>query len=186
MSTLTRTQCKYDHRLRELVQTTGSIDVAVQRGVPRSTAYGWLNNAQTEIVTLDVFDKDAVKLQHEVITLRRRNARLIAALRLLVTVLKVTGFSMSRVRLPEESAERQLLRAVEQTRVHFPLRTVLGVIGLTHGRFHSWMQEACGLNDVLSCPNSAPQQLTAAEVSVVREMITSDEYRHVPTGTLAR
>jgi transposase InsO family protein len=186
MSTLTRTQRKYDHRLRELVQSTGSIDVAVQRGVPRSTAYGWLNKAQTEIVTLDVFDKNVVKLQHEVVTLRRRNARLIAVLRLLVTVLKVTGFCLSRVRLPEESSKRQLLRAVEQARVHFPLRTVLRVIGLTHGRFHSWKQEACGLKDVLSCPKSSPQQLTAAEVSVVREMVTSDEYRHVPTGTLAR
>ncbi len=185
MSTLTRTQRKYDHRLRELVQTTGSVDVAVQRGVPRSTAYGWLNKAkaQTEIVTLDVFDKDLVKLQHEVITLRRRNARLIAVLRLLVTVLNVAGFSLARVRLPEESAKRQLLRAVEQARVHFPLRTVLGVIGMTHGRFHSWKQEACGLDDVLSCPKSSPQQLTAAEVSVVRDMVTSDEYRHVSTGT---
>ena len=65
MSTLTRTQRKYDHRLRELAQTTGSVDVAVQRGVPRSTAYGWLNKAQTEIVTLDVFDKDAVKLDRK-------------------------------------------------------------------------------------------------------------------------
>ena len=120
MSTLTRRQRRYDHRLRELVQSTGSIDVAVQRGVPRTTAYGWLNKAQTEIVTLDVFDKDLVKLQHEVITLRRRNARLIAVLRLLVTVLKVTGFSMTRVRLPEKSAKRQLLRAVKQARDHFP------------------------------------------------------------------
>ena len=135
MSPLTRTQRKYDHRLRELVQTTGSIDVAVQRGVPRSTAYGWLNKAQTEIVTLDVFDKDLVKLQHELITLRRRNARLIAVLRLLVTVLKVAGFSLSQARLPEESAKRQLLLAIEQARAHFTLRTVLRVIGLTPDDF---------------------------------------------------
>ena len=60
MSALTRTQRKYDHRLRELVQSTGSVDVAVRRGVPRSTAYGWLNKPSTEVMTLDVLNKDMV------------------------------------------------------------------------------------------------------------------------------
>jgi transposase InsO family protein len=36
-----------------------------------------------------------------------------------------------------------------------------------------------------SCPRSSPQQLTRAEVETIREMVTSEEYRHVPTGTLA-
>ncbi len=36
-----------------------------------------------------------------------------------------------------------------------------------------------------SCPRSSPQQLTRAEVETIKEMVTSDEYRHVPTGTLA-
>ena len=57
MSALTRTQRKYDHRLRELVQSTGSVDVAVRRGVPRSTAYGWRNKPSTEVMTLDVLNK---------------------------------------------------------------------------------------------------------------------------------
>jgi putative transposase len=36
-----------------------------------------------------------------------------------------------------------------------------------------------------SCPRSSPQQLTRAEVETIKEMVTSEEYRHVPTGTLA-
>jgi putative transposase len=186
MSALTRTQRKYDHRLRELVQSTGSVDVAVRRGVPRSTAYGWRNKPSTEVMTLDVLNKDMLKLQQEVVVLQRRNERLVSLLRLLVVARKVTGFSLTRVRLPDESAKQQLLRAIEQARAHFPLRSLLRVIGLTHGRFHSWKQEACDLEDAVSCPKSSPQQLTSAEVSVIREMVTSDEYRHVPTGTLAR
>jgi transposase InsO family protein len=57
---------------------------------------------------------------------------------------------------------------------------------MTYGRFHAWNNEACGLDDLLSCPKSSPQQLTSAEVNTIREMVTSEEYRHVPTGTLAR
>jgi hypothetical protein len=70
--------------------------------------------------------------------------------------------------------------------MHFKLRTVLHVIGLTYARFYAWNREECELDDSLSCPKSSPQQLTPKEVSTIREMALSDEYQHVPTGTLAR
>jgi putative transposase len=181
-----RKQRRYDHRLRELVQSTGDINLAIQRGVPRSTAHGWLTKTSADVVTLDVVDMNVSQLQQELVLLRRRNERLISLLRLVVTVLKVTEFSLARVRIPEQSAKRRLLRAIEQSRVHFSLRTVLRVIGLTHGRFHAWNQQECALTDSQSCPKSSPQQLTPAEVTAIREMVTSEDCRHVPTGTLAR
>ena len=186
MSTITRTHRRYDHRFREFVRETRDIDLAVQHGVPRSTVYGWLNKSPDDVITLDALDLDAIQLQHEVVALRRRNAKLIALLRLIVTVLKVTGFSLSRVRIPEESAKWQLLRAIEQSREHFILRTVLQLIGLTYARFYAWNREECELDDVSSCPKSSPQKLTPKEINTIREMAMSDDYRHVPTGTLAR
>lgn len=186
MSTATRTQRRYDHRLRQLVRSTGKVDLALESGVPRSTAYGWLSSACPDVVTLDVLDRDLTQLQQEVVLLRRRNARLIALLRLVITVLKLTGSSLSRMRLPEEGAKSQVLRAIEQARQHFALRMVLRVIGLTQGRFHAWTREECGLDDLVSCPKASPHQLTSAELNTIREMVTSDKYRHIPTGTLAR
>ena len=46
MVTTTRTQNRYDHRLWELVRTTQDVNYAVQCGVPRSTARGWLKVAK--------------------------------------------------------------------------------------------------------------------------------------------
>ena len=43
----------------------------------------------------------------------------------------------------------------------------------------------CALDDGPSCPRVSPHQLTAAEVEAIRDLATSHEYRHVPTGTLA-
>ena len=43
MVTITRTQNRYDHRLRQLVRTTQDVSYAVECGVPRSTARGWLS-----------------------------------------------------------------------------------------------------------------------------------------------
>ena len=187
MITSTRVQRRYDHRLRELVQTTGDVDLGIRHGVPKSTARGWLTRTSTEVVTLDVLELDTVRLQHEVLLLRRRIARLVSLLRLVVIVLKVSGISFAHYRLPEGTTKLQLLRAIERSRSHLPLRTLLRVIGLSHARYHAWTREdECGLDDRPSCPKSSPQQLTQNEVSTIRDMVTSDEYRHVPTGTLAR
>ena len=135
MSSTTRIQRRYDHRLRALVQTTGDIDLGIRHGVPKSTARGWLTRTSTEVVTLDVLELDTVRLQHEVLLLRRRIARLVSLLRLVVIVLKVSGCSLSQLRLPEGTAKLQLLQAIERTRSHFPLRAVLRVIGLSHARY---------------------------------------------------
>jgi hypothetical protein len=41
------------------------------------------------------------------------------------------------------------------------------------------------LDDQSSCPRTSPHRLTLAEVRAIGNMVTSPEYRHVPTGTLA-
>ncbi|QDT93640.1 hypothetical protein [Gimesia algae] len=62
MSKSTRKQRSYDHRLKELVRSTGNIDVAIQRGVPRSTARGWLTKTMSDVITIDVLDMSLEKL----------------------------------------------------------------------------------------------------------------------------
>ncbi len=60
---------------------------------------------------------------------------------------------------------------------------------LSPSRYHaSWRRPAaaCQLDDRSSCPRSSPQRLTAKEIRRLREMVTSPDYRHMPTGTLAR
>jgi len=186
MTSTTRTQRKYDHRLCDLVRSTGDIAHAIRLGVPRSTARGWLTSTRAEIVTLDVVDMDVFILQQEVVALRARVERLVAFLRLVVVLLKVSGFSLACARLSDGATKISLLRAIERSRSTLPLRTVLRVLRLSSSRYHSWKREnECGLDDMPSCPRSSPQQLTRAEVETIRDMVTSEEYRHVPTGTLA-
>lgn len=186
MSNSKRRQRTYDHRLKELVRSTGNIDIALQRGVPRSTARGWLTKNMSDVITVDVLDMSLVELQREVVALRRRKDRLIALLRLIITVMKVTHFTLSQIRLPQEAQKLRVLQAIEYSRKHFPLKTVLRVIGLSHGRYREWKRVECGLEDLPSCPRSSPHQLTAAETRTIQEMVTSEKYRHVATGTLAR
>jgi len=186
MASTTRTLRRYDHRLRDLVRSTGDISHATRRGVPCSTARGWLTAARTDVITLDVTDADLHSLQHEVLALRQRVERLVAVLRLVVVLVRVSGLSLTYSRLPDAAAKVLLLRAIDRSRSVLPLRAVLRVLRMSQSRYRSWKREdRCGLDDMPSCPRSSPQQLTQAEVETIREMVTSDAYRHVPTGTLA-
>ena len=113
--------------------------------------------------------------------------RLLAILHLVVVAIKVTRSSFDRVRIPGGTRKQRLLRAIAPARVHMPLRCVLQLIGMSRTRYHAWRgKPECGLDDQQCCPRTTPQQLTRDESVAVRDMVTADEYRHVPTGTLAR
>ncbi len=186
MNSTIRFQRRYDHRLRNLVGSSGDIGHAIRRGVPRSTARGWLTSGRNEVVSVDVLDMDMLMLQEEVLKLRKRIDRLGALLRLVVVLLKVSGFSLATARLPDGAMKVSLLRAIDRSRSVLPLQVMLRILRLSQSRYHSWKrEEECGLDDMPSCPRSSPQQLTRVEVETIKEMVTSEEYRHVPTGTLA-
>jgi len=82
MPTTARSQQRYDHRLRNLVQHTGDVTVATDLGVPRSTARAWLRATPTAVVGLDVLDLTEPELRREILKLRRRVQKLTALLHL--------------------------------------------------------------------------------------------------------
>jgi hypothetical protein len=53
VTTTGRFQQRYDHRLRDLVRASGDVTIAMDLGVPRSTARGWLGKAPKIVVSLD-------------------------------------------------------------------------------------------------------------------------------------
>src|SRR5215472_12200134 len=187
MPTTARSQQRYDHRLRNLVQSTGDVTVATDLGVPRSTARGWLGETPTIVVCLDVMELTEPELRHEVLKLRRRVCKLRALLRLALALLQTSGFRLTVARLPDGRDKLRILRAVDRAREHLPLRALLRFLRVSPSRFHAWgrRQHACVLDDQSSCPRISPSRLTPAEVGAIKDLVTSPEYRHVPTGTLA-
>lgn len=138
------------------------------------------------VVTQQPANHDTIHLPQQVLALRRRMDCLMALLRLMTLLLKVSGCSLAKVRLPNGAAKSRLLQAIARSRSHFTLRAVLGLRGCSHTRHHAWSDETPGgLNDRPSCRRSSPQQLTIDEVNALRDMVHSDAYRHVPTGRRA-
>jgi putative transposase len=120
MPTLARSQQRYDHRLRNLVQRTGDVTVATDLGVPRSTARGWLSETPTVVVCLDVTELTEPELRQEVVKLRRRVRKLRALLRLALALLQASRFRLTLARLPDGYGKLRILRAVDRAREYVP------------------------------------------------------------------
>jgi len=161
------------------------VTVATDRGVPRSTARGSLGATPTVVVGLDVAGLTEPELRQE--NLRRRVQKLRALLRLVLALLRTCGFRLTGARLRDGRAKRRILRAVDRAREYLPLQSVLRFLHVSPSRFHAWhrRQSACALDDRFSGPRTSPSRLTRTEVRAIEDMLTSSDYRHVPTGTLA-
>lgn len=181
-----RQQRTYDHRLRDLIRDTGDTTIATRLGVPRSTAAGWLRRPKRPVISsLPVAGREA-ELRVEVLRLRRRVVRLAAILRIVFALLNGCGIRIDNDRVPIE-AKRRFLSAVERARGVVHIRKLLRVIGLSASRYLSWKRagRSCELEGEPACPKVTPHRLTPDEVRDIHEMVTSPDYRHVPTGTLA-
>jgi hypothetical protein len=133
------------------------------------------------VVSLD-WQHDVASVLDENERLKRRAERQTAIIRLLVVLLKLSGFRLDEQRLPDGKAKAKVLHAVDRCKDALTLKSALRLVGLSPARYHAWKRadKRCELDDRSSCPRSHPTQLTPAEVSTIKEMVTATEYRHMP------
>ena len=119
--------------------------------------------------------------------LEHRVSMLTAVLRLVLALLRVSGFGLDVNRIPNAEGKQQLLSAVERARKIMPLTAALRILGLSAGRYHDWVERqlGCSLDDRSSCPRSKPQTLTYQEVGTIGDMVQSKDNRHMSIRGLA-
>ena len=148
---------------------------------------GWLRGEFKTALGIDLVSKAEAELHAENAKLKRRVLVLATVMRLLLVLVRVSGCRLTGDRLPEGRANAEVLAAIGAAKEALPLKSVLRILGLSPSRYHAWrrLETACQLADRLSCPNTHPGQLTAQETSTIKEMVTSTDYRHMATSTLA-
>jgi putative transposase len=182
------TRRAYDHRLREHVLRSGARSLARHVVIPRSTISTWQRRGLRPVVTIEPLAQDRQHLLESIVKLDRRARVLAAVVRLLLVLVRVSGFSLAGRRLPEGAAKADVLRTIESAQTILPLALILRVLRFEPARYYAWRHAgtACSLGDRPSCPRSSPGQLTPAEVATIKSMVLAPEYRHMPLATLAR
>src|ERR1017187_998568 len=177
----------YDHRLRDITCEEGDPTLFRDLGVPRSTAASWIRRGQRPVVSAQVLALDQLELQAEVLALERRIKFLLAIIRLAFLLVRLSGFRLDSQRVPDGAAKRSILHAVAHATKAIPLAVALRVLRVSAARYHEWNKrpQDCSLDDRPSCPRTSPTQVTAKEISDIKDMVVSQEYRHMSIHSLA-
>ena len=183
-----RTRCAYDHRLRDQVVRSGTRCLPKHVAIPRSTVCTWRRRGSRPVVTIEPLDQDRQQLVDTIAKLDRRARILAAVVRILLAMLRASGFTFAGDRLPEGSAKARILRAITSAKPFLPLAMILRIVHIEPGRYRRWNRattSVCGLDDRSSCPRTSPSQLTPTEVADIKEMVLAPEHRHI-IGPVAR
>jgi transposase InsO family protein len=102
-------------------------------------------------------------------------------------MLRVLKVRLDYERLPEAETKRILLRAIARTGKVLPLNAALRITRLSASRYHSWCraEAGCDLDDHPSCPRVVPTRLTPGEIEDMKQMVESDDHRHMSLRALA-
>ena len=85
----------HDHRLREHVVRSGARSLARHVPIPRSTISTWQRRGLRPVVTIEPLEQDRQHLLESIVKLDRRARVLAAVLRLLLVLLRVSGFGLA-------------------------------------------------------------------------------------------
>jgi hypothetical protein len=106
------TRRAYDHRLREQVLRSGVRSLTRHVAIPRSTVSTWQRRGLRPVVTIEPLHQDGKQLLDAIAGFDRRARILAAVVRLLLALLRASGFSLAGQRLPEGAAKAGILRAI--------------------------------------------------------------------------
>ena len=182
-----RERRSYDYRIKAQVIATGNPNLFPELEIPRPTASSWLQRGLGDVVVLDDDGQTDALLRERVARLERRVSMLTAVLRLVLVLLRLSGFRLGINRVPDAEEKRRVLGAIERARMVMPLASALRILGLSATRYHDWVgrQRGCSLDDRSSCPRSKPQCLTHQEVGTIGDLVQSKQYRHMSIRGLA-
>jgi hypothetical protein len=143
--------------------------------------------ARYQSSAFEAFEQDRQQLLNAIDKLERKARTLAAVVRLLLALLRVSGFRLDRDRLAEGFAKATVLRAISSAKPALSLALILRVVGLPASRYHRWrtVAKSCGLDDRSSCPRTTPSQITADEVGTIKDMVLDPKLRHMPLRTLS-
>jgi len=118
----------YDHRIREHICRTRNPNFFPELRIPRSTTTSWLRRPLPIVVSCQRQIEDVAVLREQVDKLETRVRRLAAVLHLQMALLRVSGFSLERNRLPDGAVKKSVLRAVTRAKSALPLAGILRIL----------------------------------------------------------
>jgi hypothetical protein len=182
-----RTYASYDPQIKALISRTGRFDLFPHLNIPRTTCLYWIKQGfEIEDPILDSLAVAIAEMQRNQIIKQDDLHEHLAIIRLLKKVHEILGHTLQwkRVKLREQRA--QILEAISTAMTQAKRKTCLNALEISLSRFKAWKREkrGCGLAAPQVCPRFRQNQLTFAEIQIMRELVTGKKFSHFAIRSL--
>ena len=96
-----RKRCTYDHRVKTQVIAARNPNLFPELEIPRSTASSWIRRGLGNVVSFDEVGQTEAHFRERIAKLERRVAMLTAVLRLVLVLLRLSGFRLGLGRVAD-------------------------------------------------------------------------------------
>ncbi|MCB0412684.1 MAG: DDE-type integrase/transposase/recombinase, partial [Bdellovibrionales bacterium] len=173
----------HDPELKKAVKCSGNISLATKRGVSRTTALYWVNEAKTTSQTVSC----EIALLNEEIKNLTKELKIEQTKTQFISSLAKHLFAIrdSKRKVPR-STKNFILNQIEKFKKHCSLNELLSLIQLNSSKYFRWKSELkkSDITKKLECGVKRLNQLTGDEVLQILKLSSSKKYYHFSLSAL--
>jgi transposase InsO family protein len=167
----------HDSDLKRIVMDTGNIELAISRGVARTTAISWI----TKVKSIPRTNKsDSVFLNLEIESLNQKLKSERAKVQFISDLSPYLHHIKDGKRKISKSVKNLFIKKIDQYLKHSKLSELLSLIKMGHARYLKWRSEIkrCEITKKFECGVRKSNQLTGDEVVKIRTLAVDKKYLH--------
>ena len=137
-------------------------------------------------MTIEEFDLEKSELTVRFLEIQAENNKLKSLLKMVLSIMKIMGFSLKNKKVPEARKKSAILSTIETASKSVPLEECLDAIEITSQLYKNWLkrEKACDLADHPTCPKSTPLKIIPPEVAVIKKYVEDHSYSHFSLSSL--
>jgi hypothetical protein len=173
----------HDPELKRIVSQTGNIDLATNRGVPRTTAIYWAKNSKQSVaksMQSETYLNEEIKSLKQLLIFERAKVQFISKMAKYIYIIKNNKRSILK------SIKNKIIKEIDIYKKYCSINELLSLIGLHISRYYKWKSEVeiCANTKKKECGLKRLNQLTGDEVSKIIKLASSKKYNHFSLTSL--
>lgn len=167
----------HDPELKRIVMETGNIELAISRGVARTTAISWTTKVKeipmTSKNSFELFNLEIESLNQK-LKVERAKVQFVSDLSHYLHHIKDGRRKIAK------SVKNLFIKKIDQYLKYCKLNELLSLIKMGHARYLKWRSEVkrCEITRRFECGGRKSNQLTGDEVVKIRTLAADKKYSH--------
>jgi len=173
----------YDPELKRIVASTGNLQLALENGVPRTTANYWITSSKNVPANISCAE---ILLEKEIKSLNNKLEIEKAKLQFVSSLAKHIHLVNDGKKKTPRAIKRTFINKIETYKKYCSTKELISLINMSNSRYLKWKSEnrRCENTKKFECGVKNINQLTGDEVLKISKLASSKKYFHFSLSSL--